>query len=142
MIHSSSTPQKRASLAFSDSPRGYSVLHTRISGWIPWLKSCLTLCCAGLVFNSLLIARYTISATWMKSTFSLPLSLPTWRIASINGSLSISPTVPPISVITKSASVALPAAYTLSIIAFVMWGIVCTVPPRYSPLRSLFNTDQ
>lgn len=40
----------------------------------------------------------------MYITFSLPTSLLTWRIASRNGVDSISPTVPPISVITTSAA--------------------------------------
>ena len=56
-------------------------------------------------------------------------SIPTCLIASKNGRLSISPTVPPISVITTSAPV-FANEYTLSFIAFVICGITCTVFPR------------
>ena len=42
--------------------------------------------------------------TWIESVSSRPSSLRIWRIASRNGWLSISPTVPPTSMITTSAS--------------------------------------
>ncbi len=52
----------------------------------------------------------------------------------------MSPTVPPISVITTSVSVASATERIRALISFVMCGITCTVEPRYSPLRSLRRT--
>ena len=52
----------------------------------------------------------------------------------------MSPTVPPISVITTSVGVASEARRMRSLISFVMCGITWTVEPRYSPLRSLRRT--
>src|SRR5271154_5685870 len=54
-------------------------------------------------------------------------SLPSWRIASKNGRPSMSPTVPPISVSTKSTP-SLPSS-TNSLIALVTCGITCTAAP-------------
>ena len=56
----------------------------------------------------------------------------------------MSPTVPPISVMITSGAGSLvgargePAASARirSLISFVMWGMTCTVSPRYSPRRS------
>src|SRR5215203_5093339 len=80
-----------------------------------------------------------------KKTLSRPTSWRTWRAASRNGSDSMSPTVPPISVITTSAR--LPSASgsaiarTRLLISSVMCGMTWTVSPRYSPRRSLAITD-
>jgi len=52
----------------------------------------------------------------------------------------MSPTVPPISVITTSVGVASDARRMRSLISFVMCGMTWTVEPRYSPLRSLRST--
>ncbi len=52
----------------------------------------------------------------------------------------MSPTVPPISEITTSASVAEATRRMRSLISFVTCGMTCTVEPRYSPLRSLRTT--
>ena len=52
----------------------------------------------------------------------------------------MSPTVPPISLMTTSAVDASAALRIRSLISFVMCGITCTVAPRYSPLRSLRST--
>jgi hypothetical protein len=79
-----------------------SVRHTSTSGWMPTLSSSLTECCVGLLFSSPLPGMDTISGTWMYSTFSRPFSAATCRMASRNGWLSMSPTVPPISVMTTS----------------------------------------
>jgi hypothetical protein len=68
------------------------------------------------------------SVTWMKAHRPRGSSLPSWRIASRNGSPSMSPTVPPISQITMSASSA--SCSTNSLIALVTCGITWTVPPR------------
>ena len=51
----------------------------------------------------------------------------------------MSPTVPPISVITTSWLGA--SRRMASLMALVMWGITCTVAPRYSPRRSLLITS-
>ncbi len=73
-----------------------------------------------------------------------PTSWRTWRAASRNGSDSMSPTVPPISVMTTcGASPSGPGAAIARIralISLVMCGITCTVSPRYSPRRSLAMT--
>ena len=53
----------------------------------------------------------------------------------------MSPTVPPISLITTSVGVASDARRMRSLISFVMCGITWTVEPRYSPLRSLRSTE-
>jgi hypothetical protein len=73
-------------------------------------------------------------------TFSRPSSRRNWRIASRNGRDSMSPTVPPISQITTSASDAWATRRIRSLISFVMCGMTWTVEPRYSPLRSLRMT--
>jgi hypothetical protein len=72
--------------------------------------------------------------------FSAPASRLNWRIASRNGSDSMSPTVPPISVTTTSQSLASEALLIRSLISFVMCGITWTVDPRYSPRRSFLMT--
>ena len=65
---------------------------------------------------------YGNSVTCIYTTSSGLFSIPTCLIASKNGKLSISPTVPPISVITTSAP-SFPSEYTFSFISFVMCGI-------------------
>ena len=52
----------------------------------------------------------------------------------------MSPTVPPISEMTTSVSVASDARRIRSLISFVMCGMTWTVEPRYSPFRSLRST--
>src|SRR5699024_12410281 len=59
----------------------------------------------------------------MYMTFSLPSCVLNWRIASMNGRPSMSPVVPPISVITISASVASPLRNILDLISFVICGM-------------------
>ena len=63
-------------------------------------------------------------------TRSLPSSTWNWRRASRNGSDSMSPTVPPISVITMSTSSAWATRRMRFLISSVMCGITWTVPPR------------
>ena len=63
-----------------------------------------------------------------------PISFENCLIASKKGKLSISPTVPPISQITKSSSLISPLMNSL--ILSVTCGITCTVFPKYFPLRS------
>ena len=62
------------------------------------------------------------------TTLLRPSSTPIWRIASRNGSDSMSPTVPPISTMPTSASPA--PSWMQRLISSVMCGITCTVPPR------------
>ncbi len=52
----------------------------------------------------------------------------------------MSPTVPPISLITTSTGAAFAARLIRALISFVMCGITCTVAPRNSPLRSFRST--
>ena len=73
----------------------------------------------------------------MYIALSRPTWLRNWRIASRNGRLSMSPTVPPISVMTTSTSSDCATRWMRRLISSVTCGITCTVDPRYSPLRSL-----
>ncbi len=59
-----------------------------------------------------------------------PTSTGNWRMASRKGRDSMSPTVPPISVITKSTSLDSAMRAIRCLISSVMWGTTCTVPPR------------
>ncbi|MCY1461423.1 hypothetical protein D9M71_790800 [compost metagenome] len=70
-----------------------------------------------------------------------PMSCRTWRADSRNGWDSMSPTVPPISVMMTSGAF-LPSAgrRMRRLISSVMCGITWTVSPRYSPRRSLAMT--
>ena len=63
MTASSSTLQKSAIFAFSSLDRNRSVRQSRMSGWIPILKSSFTECCVGLVFSSRAAAMYGTSVT-------------------------------------------------------------------------------
>ena len=74
-----------------------------------------------------------------KKTLSRPTSCLTWRTDSRNGSDSMSPTVPPTSVITTSTS-SVAIRRIRDLISLVMCGMTCTVSPRYSPRRSLAMT--
>ena len=67
-------------------------------------RSSFTLCCVGLVFSSCAAAIQGTRVTCTKTQLSRPCSWRIWRMASRNGSDSISPTVPPISTITTSTS--------------------------------------
>ena len=110
------------------------------------LRSAATECCVGLVFSSPDGARYGTSETCRKKQLSRPTSWRTCRAASRNGSDSMSPTVPPTSVITTSgaapSSSGAAIAKMRSLISLVMCGMTCTVSPRYSPRRSLAITDE
>jgi hypothetical protein len=64
---------------------------------MPIERSSLTECWVGLVFSSPAAAMYGTSVRCMNIAFSAPRSVRTWRMASRNGSDSMSPTVPPIS---------------------------------------------
>ena len=136
---STSTSHMSAILRFVASGTSRSARSTIASGWMPMLRSAATECCVGLVFSSPDGPMYGTSETCRKNTLSRPRSWRTWRAASRNGSDSMSPTVPPISVmITSMSSSACDRIRVL--ISSVMCGMTCTVSPRYSPRRSLAMT--
>ena len=142
MTQSSFTLQKRAIFLKISSSKGSSLRSTMIFGLIPIPWSSFTECWVGFDLCSSDACRNGTSVTWINKLFSLPTSSDIWRTASIKGWDSISPMVPPISVMTTSALVFLPTLYTNSFISLVIWGMTCTVFPRYSPALSLFNTFQ
>ena len=98
------TLQNSAILRRSLSGIGRSQRHSSICGWMPTFSSSFTECCVGLVFSSPAEGMYGTSVRCTNIARSGPSSLPSWRIASRNGRLSMSPTVPPISTSTKSRS--------------------------------------
>ena len=100
MTASLSMSQNRASFSFISSDKGRSVRQTMMSGWIPMLRSSLTLCWVGLVFSSPAAPMYGTRVTWMYKTSLRPTSFLIWRMASQERQASMSPTVPPISVMT------------------------------------------
>ena len=128
MTASSSTSQKSAILRFMSASSGRSVRQSRTSGWMPIDRRSRTLCCVGFVFSSCADGMNGTSVRWMYSVFSRPTSWRSWRMASRNGRLSMSPTVPPIS--TNSTSTPCAADRIASLISFVMCGMTCTVLPR------------
>ena len=104
MTASSSTSQKSPIFLLMSWSRNRSVRQRRMSGWMPIARRSLTLCCVGLVFSSPAAPMNGTSVRWMKSVLSRPTSWRSWRIASRNGRLSMSPTVPPISTSAMSTS--------------------------------------
>ena len=111
-----------------------SDLQIMISGWIPRLLNSLTECCVGLVLISSDDFKKGTSVRCINTLFFLPTSFENCLIASTKGKLSMSPTVPPISQITKSSFFISP--FINSLILSVTWGITWTVFPKYLPLRS------
>ena len=134
------TEQNKDNLLLSFSSVEYGTLHTKALGVIPIFLKSFTLFWVGFVFNSPEPNNNGISVQWTKKVFSFPSSYWICLNASINGWLSISPTVPPISVITISALLESPASKTLFFISFVIWGTIWTVDPKYSPLLSFSIT--
>ena len=108
MTQSLSTLQNMAIFFLMSSGRGASTRATMMSGTMPMPCSSLTECWVGLDLNSHEPEMYGTRVTWMKQQFSLPCSIDTWRMASMKGWLSISPMVPPISVMTISALLCAP----------------------------------
>ena len=138
MTASTATFEKSAIFSFIARDSGICVRQRRMSGWMPISRISLTECCVGFVFSSPAVAMYGTSVTWMLSAFCGPASIFIWRMASRNGSDSMSPAVPPISMMaTSTPSV---ASRTRALISSVMCGITCTVAPRYSPRRSFEMT--
>ena len=74
--------------------------------------------------------------TWMRQHVGLPFSLRNWRMASTKAWPSMSPMVPPSSVMTTSAPVCSSMRKKRSLMASVTCGTTWTVPPRKSPWRS------
>ena len=111
-----------------DSPP--SERQTTMSGWMPIRRSSSTECCVGLVFSSPAWPMYGTSVRWMNMQRRRPTSTGNCRIASRNGSDSMSPTVPPISVMTTSTSWLSPTSLIRFLISSVMCGTTWTVPPR------------
>ena len=79
-----------------------------MSGEMPRPRSSLTECWVGLLLGSFEPEMNGTSVTWMNRQLRRPTSAATWRMASRNGCDSMSPVVPPISVMTTSAEVYLP----------------------------------
>ena len=98
----SSTSHMSAILRLFDSVTGRSLRSTSASGWMPIERSAATECWVGLVFCSPDAPMNGTSETCTKNTFLRPSSWRTWRADSMNGCDSMSPTVPPISVMMTS----------------------------------------
>ena len=138
---SSSTSHMRAILRLFASVTGRSLRSTRASGWMPMERSVATECWVGLVFCSPEAPMNGTSETCTKKTFWRPSSCRICRADSMKGCDSMSPTVPPISVMMTSgwgSSVA--CSRMRRLISSVMCGMTWTVSPRYSPRRSLAMT--
>src|SRR2546426_6026867 len=120
MTASSSTLQKSAIFDLISLERKRSVRHSRMSGWIPILSSSFTECCVGLVLSSWAAAINGTKVTWTNRVCSRPSSWRIWRIASMKGNDSMSPTVPPTSTMTTSTSCA--TFFIAALISLVTWG--------------------
>ena len=103
MTASNGTSVKRAIFSRTSSLTGWSERTMITSGWMPMPRSSLTECWVGLVLSSPVAASDGASVTCTYSTLVRPTSLRIWRMASRNGRLSMSPTVPPTSTMTTSA---------------------------------------
>ena len=104
-----------------------SLRQSSMSGWMPMRRSSLTECWVGLVLSSPAWPMYGTSVRWMNMQLRRPTSTGNWRIASRNGSDSMSPTVPPISVMTTSTSLVSAISLTRCLISSVMCGTTWTV---------------
>jgi hypothetical protein len=120
----------RSFLAIS-SDMGFSVRQMSTSGWMPISRSLPHRLLRGLgleLARGLEVGEQRQVHEQQSPRGRLQREL---RIASRNGRLSMSPTVPPISVMATSASSGLtPAGVMASLIASVMCGMTCTVRPR------------
>ena len=125
------------------SETGRSLRSTSASGWMPIDRSVVTECCVGFVFCSPEAPRNGTSETCTKKMFCLPSSWRICRADSMNGCDSMSPTVPPISVmITSGCGSPSDCRRMRRLISSEMCGITCTVSPRYSPRRSRSMTRE
>ena len=145
-MQSGVTWQKSASLSSTACSRGSLLLQASMCGESPAERQRLHGCCVGFVFCSPTAPTTGTSETWMRQKFSDPTRHWNWRSASMNGIDSMSPTVPPSSMMHTSGGSGWPSTEicaTRSIhswISSVTCGITCTVLPRYSPLRSFAMT--
>ena len=114
------TSQSSETFSFRLRPIGRSERHTIASGCRPRERSSFTECCVGLVFSSPEGPMNGIRETWTNAQYSRPTSFRSCRIASRKGRDSMSPTVPPISTIWRSACSASASARTLALISSVM----------------------
>ncbi len=128
--HSGSTFVNRAIFSRTSFDSGRSERQMSMSGWIPSSSRALTLCCVGFVLISPADVMYGTSVTWMAMALVRPSMNINWRMASRNGRLSMSPTVPPTSVMTTSYSPLSPIFWNRRLISSVMCGMTCTVAPR------------
>ena len=93
------TWQKFDIFSLTLSSTGFSLLQTMRSGEIPRPRNSLTLACVGFVLCSPVAFGWGTKDTWTEQKFSRPTRNWNWRNASTNGIPSISPMVPPSSMI-------------------------------------------
>ena len=129
MTPSTGTSQNNEIFLFVSSFNLSAHLPTIMSGCKPILRSSFTLCCVGFVFCSFPKSS-GMSVTWIRRKSSSLSSLCICLIASRNGMLSMSPTVPPISTMQISALFSIAIFLIHNFISSVMCGIICTVFPR------------
>ncbi|OPX81467.1 MAG: hypothetical protein A4E50_00992 [Methanosaeta sp. PtaB.Bin087] len=135
---STGTSQKREIFDFVSSRRGVVHRTATMSGWRPRALISLTLCWVGFVFCSPSVV-VGARVTWTKAMFPIS-SFRSCLIASRNGIPSMSPTVPPTSMTQTSQPLSRATRLIRSLISLVMWGMIWTVFPRYSPRRSFSMT--
>ena len=116
------TLQKRATFRRKSEFSSCSVRNTSTSGCTPISSKAFTECWVGFVFNSPEADKKGTSVKWINTDFS-PNSHRNCRTASMKGKDSMSPTVPPISVITTSYSPLLPNNLMFRLISSVICGM-------------------
>ena len=129
IIASTGTSQNNEIFSFNSSVTMPSLLRIITFVLIPKLINSLYECCVGFVLSSLLPGIVGTKVVWINNTSSFSFSAWICLIASKKGNDSMSPTVPPISVITISACDSSAALYTAFFISSVICGITCTVLP-------------
>mmetsp|Transcript_10287 Transcript_10287/g.38139 ORF Transcript_10287/g.38139 Transcript_10287/m.38139 type:complete len:353 (+) Transcript_10287:527-1585(+) len=146
-MQSGVTWQNSASLSSTACSRGSLERHASMCGDSPALRSACTECCVGFVFCSPPSAPTTgTSETCTKQKLCVPTRHCSCRTASMKGIDSISPTVPPSSMMQTSGCPSCPSTgifATRSIhswISSVTCGITWTVFPKYSPFLSFAIT--
>ncbi len=130
MTASGRTLQNMAIFLLTSWSMGCSARQRMTSGAIPISRSFATLCWVGFVFSSSAALMKGTSVAWMKATFSWPTSSLNWRRASRKGSPSMSPVVPPISVMMMSMSSRSATSWMRFLITSVTCGMTWTVAPR------------
>lgn len=99
-------------------------------GRIPTERSSRTDCCVGFVFCSPTVPNIGTRVVWMKQMLVFPTSMPSCLTASRKGMPSMSPTVPPISIMQTSALSFSATSLISLLISSVMCGIIWTVLPK------------